>query len=99
MKALHRLWVALVLAIAAVMLAAPVCAHEMTMAEMEVREVAPGEFFWQWSAQNDKRPLDGDLVPHWPDVCESGPNRVSCGAGGLKGTLSVEGVGKQYSAA
>ncbi len=34
----------------------PAHAHEMTMAEMEVREVAPGQFMWQWSATNDKRP-------------------------------------------
>jgi hydrogenase/urease accessory protein HupE len=74
-------------------------AHEMTMAEMEVRETAPGEFFWQWSAQNDKRPIGDDLVPHWPQSCVTSPNRVRCAAGGLKGTLAVDGVGKTYSAA
>ena len=26
-------------------------AHEMSMAEMELRETAPGEFLWQWTAQ------------------------------------------------
>jgi hypothetical protein len=36
---------------------APARAHEMSMAEMEVRETSPGEFFWQWSAQSDKRPM------------------------------------------
>ena len=45
------------------------------MAEMEVRETAPGEFFWQWSAQNDKRPMGDDLTPHWPDGCDAGPER------------------------
>ena len=30
-------------------------AHEMTMAEMEVRETAPGEFLWQWGA-SDRAP-------------------------------------------
>ena len=74
-------------------------AHEMTMAEMEVRETSPGEFFWQWSASNDKRPMGNDLIPHWPERCESGPNVVHCGAEGLKGTLTIEGVGKRYSAA
>lgn len=69
------------------------------MAEMEVRETTPGEFFWLWSAQNDKRPMGDDLVPHWPESCTPGPNLVHCGAAGLKGSFSVEGVGKRYSAA
>jgi hydrogenase/urease accessory protein HupE len=87
------------LAVVAVLAPATASAHEMSMAEMEVRETAPGEFFWQWSAQNDKRPMGNDLAPHWPEACTAGPNRVRCGAGGLKGELSVDGVGKRYSAA
>jgi hydrogenase/urease accessory protein HupE len=78
---------------------APAQAHEMTMAEMEVRETAPGDFFWQWSAANDKRPMGDDLVPHWPDNCKAAQNMLRCGKGGLKGTLAVEGVGNTYSAA
>lgn len=74
-------------------------AHEMTMAEMEVRETAPGEFFWQWSAASDKRPMGSDLIPHWPEACTSAPNMVHCGASGLKGTFTIDGVGKRYSAA
>jgi hypothetical protein len=89
-----------VLPIVAVLgLASPAHAHEMTMAEMEVRETAPGEFVWQWSAASDKRPMGNDLVPQWPDACTSGPSAVHCGAGGLKGTLAIDGVGKRYSAA
>jgi hydrogenase/urease accessory protein HupE len=87
------------LMIAAALLAAPAQAHEMTMAEMEVRETAPGEFLWQWSAQNDKRPMGDDLVPQWPDSCHAGPSVLHCGAAGLKGTMAVAGVGKRYSAA
>jgi hydrogenase/urease accessory protein HupE len=78
---------------------APAHAHEMTMAEMEVRETSPGEFVWQWSASNDKRPMRDDLVPHWPESCSAGPSSLHCGTGGLKGTLEIEGVGKRYSAA
>ena len=74
-------------------------AHEMSMAEMEVRETSPGEFFWQWSATNDKRPMGDDLVPRWPERCQAGPNVVHCGSEGLKGALAIEGVGKRYSAA
>jgi len=85
--------------IAQALLAAPVHAHEMTMAEMEVRETAPGELFWQWSAQNDKRPMGDDLRPRWPDSCTTGPFVVHCGAAGLKGTFTIDGVGKRYSAA
>ena len=78
---------------------APARAHEMSMAEMEVRETSKGEFIWQWSAQNDKRPMGADLTPKWPEVCTAGPNVLHCGQDGLKGTLSVEGVGDRYSAA
>ncbi len=90
------------LAFAAALLPAPARAHEMSMAEMDVRETAPGEFLWQWSAQNDKRPIGNDLIPHWPEACAPGPNVLHCGSGssgGLKGTLTIDGVGKRYSAA
>ncbi|HVR62819.1 MAG TPA: HupE/UreJ family protein [Polyangia bacterium] len=87
------------LAATAVLPVSPAAAHEMTMAEMEVRETAPGEFIWQWSAQNDKRPMGDDLVPRWPAGCSGGSGAIHCGAGGLKGTLSVDGVGNRYSAA
>lgn len=89
----------LLLVAALVALSSPTWAHEMSMAEMEMRETSPGDFFWQWSAQNDKRPMGGDLKPHWPEGCEAGATLVRCGAGGLKGTLSIDGVGKRYSAA
>jgi len=79
--------------------ASPVRAHEMSMAEMEVRETAPGEFVWQWSAASDKRPMGNDLVPRWPEACSAGPSALHCGSDGLKGTLTVDGVGKRYSAA
>jgi hydrogenase/urease accessory protein HupE len=101
--ALRRAWPAsaLLMMIGMVLLPEqPARAHELTMAEMEVRETAPGDFFWQWSAQNDKRPMGDDLVPHWPEACAAGgPNLVRCGSTGLKGALTVEGVGKRYSAA
>ena len=92
-------WLLAALMVAPALLAAPARAHEMTMAEMEVRETAPGEFLWQWSAGNDKRPMGDDLTPRWPASCAAGPNILHCGAAGLKGTMSVDGVGKRYSAA
>jgi hydrogenase/urease accessory protein HupE len=74
-------------------------AHEMSMAEMEVRETAPGEFLWMWSATNDKRPGSEGLNPLWPENCIAESSALRCGEGGLKGVLTIEGVGKQYSAA
>jgi hydrogenase/urease accessory protein HupE len=99
MKLLLRLMLLIALVAASAFSVLPASAHELTMAEMEVRETAPGEFLWQWSAQNDKRPMGDELKPRWPDTCQTAPNRVSCGQGGLKGPLTIEGVGKQYSAA
>src|SRR4051812_21060959 len=82
------------------LLATPARAHEMSMAEMEVHETAPGEFLWTWSAASDKRPMGDDLKPRWPERCrQAGSNLVRCGNDGLKGTFTVEGVGKRYSAA
>jgi hydrogenase/urease accessory protein HupE len=43
--------------------------------------------------------MGNDLVPHWPASCAEGPNVVRCGAGGLKGPLTIAGVGQRYSAA
>jgi HupE / UreJ protein len=94
-----RFWLVLTLAAAALLSPAPARAHEMSMAEMEVRETSAGEFVWEWSAINDKRPMGNDLTPHWPAGCEGGDSVVHCGAAGLKGTLAVDGVGKRYSAA
>jgi hypothetical protein len=93
-------WRASIVAAAMITLAAsPARAHEMSMAEMEVRETSPGEFLWQWSAASDKRPMGSDLVPRWPEGCSAGPTTLRCGADGLKGTLTIDGVGKRYSAA
>jgi hydrogenase/urease accessory protein HupE len=99
MNELLRKWLLGVLVIAAALFASPARAHEMSMAEMEVRETSPGEFIWHWSAANDKRPMGDDLKPVWPDNCTPGPNVLRCGKGGLKGTLAIEGVGERYSAA
>jgi hydrogenase/urease accessory protein HupE len=94
-----RTWLVLALLSLVALVAGPARAHEMTMAEMEVRETAPGDFIWLWSATNDKRPMGDDLVPKWPEVCEVGPAALRCGKEGLKGTFGIEGVGKRYSAA
>ena len=73
-------------------------AHEMSMAEMQVRETAPGEFFWLWTATNDRSPSQS-LTPVWPEGCRAEGSALRCGTTGLQGTLAIEGVGQRYSAA
>ena len=34
-------------------------AHEMSMAELELRELAPGEFFWQWTSSGNNEAGEG----------------------------------------
>jgi len=84
---------------ACVVLASSVAeSHEISMAEMQVREVARGDFVWQW-APGEKRPVADDLTPVWPDSCQSEGNFLRCGEAGLQGVLTVKGVGRRYSAA
>ncbi|MBC7779424.1 MAG: HupE/UreJ family protein [Proteobacteria bacterium] len=73
-------------------------AHELTMAELEMREIAPGQFVWQWTASGT-RPAADELTVVWPAGCTADANVVRCGEAGLRGTLGVDGVGKRYSAA
>jgi hypothetical protein len=73
-------------------------AHEMSMAEMELRETRAGEFLWQWTASGSK-PASEELTPHWPSDCVEESNLLRCGPGGLSGELTIDGVGERYSAA
>lgn len=73
-------------------------AHELSMAEMELRETSPGEFLWQWTASGDKAPAVV-LTPIWPESCTAEMNMLRCDEKGLFGTLQVKGVGEIYSAA
>jgi hydrogenase/urease accessory protein HupE len=72
-------------------------AHEMSMAEMQVRELAHGEFFWQWSASEKRAPAEV-LNPVWPEACQAQASLLHCGKEGMQGILAMEGVGKAYSA-
>jgi hydrogenase/urease accessory protein HupE len=74
-------------------------AHEMSMAELELRETAKGQFIWLWAGGGDKRAPGQGLTPRWPDGCVAETNALRCGEGGLRGTLEIDGVGKNYSAA
>jgi hydrogenase/urease accessory protein HupE len=85
------------LAAAALLCGFQAAAHEMTIAELELREAAPGTFLWQWTAT--ELPPGQELTFGWPETCVSEPNVLRCGAAGLSGRVAVEGVGRSYSAA
>jgi len=82
------------------LLAPAASGHEMSMAEMEMRQISGSDFLWQWTASGAK-PAAQELTPVWPEGCTSAPesNLLRCGEKGLTGTIKVEGVGKRYSAA
>jgi hydrogenase/urease accessory protein HupE len=101
LNAMRRLWLSMMVFIALVLSGgwhASALAHEISMAEMQVREIAPGEFFWQWGT-TEKRAAKDDLTPVWPENCVVEGSMLHCGEDGLQGKLSVDGVGKAYSAA
>jgi hypothetical protein len=79
-------------------LAGTAAAHEMSMAEMEIRQISPTELQWRWTASGN-RPADEVLKLTWPEGCHAEQDRVRCGSAGLSGKLTVKGVGKTYSAA
>ena len=93
-----RGWLHRLLPIALALLAGTAAAHEMSMAEMELRQISPKEFLWQWTASGN-RPASEVLKPIWPEGCLAEENVVRCGDAGLSGTLAIAGIGKGYSAA
>lgn len=94
MRRAVRLWLWLCCALWA---AGPVSAHEISMAELQLREVSRGEFLWQWTAGN--RTGDGALKPRWPAHCQDGGAGVlHCGPDGLAGPFVMDGVGRDFSA-
>ena len=93
-KALLLLWIALCGASA-------VLAHEMSMAELDMRETAKGQFIWNWGQSGTGKPVASDLTPAWPEGCVAVAQELSlkCPPTGMVGTLAIDGVGKRYSAA
>ncbi len=92
-----RPWLRVLLLVLLALCGAGARAHEMSMAELEMRETAPGQFVWQWAA--GERPAERYLKPVWPEGCHADANVLRCAEGGLKGVLSVDGVGQKFSAA
>lgn len=71
--------------------------HEMTMAELVLRETSRGEFLWNWSAT--EQVADSELSVLWPEPCQAEESVVHCGQGGLRGRLEIAGLGKSFSVA
>lgn len=91
-----RGWIAALFAL----LALSASAHEMTIAEMTVRELQSGTLLWSWGAPAQDKPIDAELAVHWPEGCASEEERqLRCGPQGFAGVLGVDGLGRSYSAA
>ena len=88
-----------IMAVVLTMICSSVWAHEMSMAEMTMREVGPGEFIWSWGTPGKNRPVAEELTPVWPSGCVPAAQTLQCGPRGMVGALTVDGVGKAYSAA
>lgn len=73
-------------------------AHETTIVDLRVQEVAPGDYVWSWGVPAKGKPVNEDLHIEWPSVCESRGQGLRCGPTGLAGTVTINGVGKTYSA-
>jgi hydrogenase/urease accessory protein HupE len=73
-------------------------AHEMTLAELDLRETSPGQFILQWGVGERRAPSE-EITVRWPSECRAEDALLSCGAEGLSGAVSMQGVGKSYSAA
>lgn len=84
------------LLLAVLLPAAPVGAHELSMAELDVRQLNATEFVWQWTA--GQRSGDVVLQPRWPAGCGDDNGTLRCGPEGLAGRLGVDGLGKRHSA-
>ena len=91
-------WLRTLLLAALGLLASAAAAHELSMAEMELRQLSRSEFLWQWTASGS-RPASQELNPVWPEGCRAESNLLRCGEAGLRGTMAMKGVGKRYSAA
>jgi hypothetical protein len=78
------------------LVALPAAAHEMSMAEMEMRQASPTDFVWNWGAGN--RTGETVLRPRWPAGCNDDNGVLRCGPDGLTGRLGMDGVGDKFSA-
>jgi hypothetical protein len=74
--------------------AAPVTAHEPTIAVLELQDQGKGHYLGNWTLP----PVDMNLKPIFPPQCNWTPPELNCGERGLVGRLSFEGLGSKQSA-
>jgi hypothetical protein len=86
-------WAALI-AILAFLCAAPAFAHEPTIAVLELRDQGKGHYLGSWAMP----PTDITLKPIFPPQCTWIQPELNCGARGLVGRLSFDGLGSKQSA-
>jgi hydrogenase/urease accessory protein HupE len=79
------------------LLAGSAHAHELTLAELDLRESAPGQFILQWGPTERRAPSE-EITIDWPSQCHAAEGVLQCGTEGLSGAVSMQGVGKSYSA-
>lgn len=96
----RQMWRALLQAVLALGLLLPAVApaHELSLADLRLREVKTGEFLWNWGNGGLGRPPQDELAITWPPGCNAQGDQLLCG-NGLKGELAVAGIGDSYSAA
>ncbi len=88
------LWLAVLLGLVALMSATPLAAHEPTIAVLELRDQGKGHYLTDWAMA----PVDQNLKPIFPPQCTWTPPELDCGARGLVGRMSFEGLGSKQSA-
>lgn len=86
------------LALVMLMLFGGASAHELSIAEMEIRQLSATDFVWQWTASGNV-PVSQELTPKWPESCAVDGSLLKCGREGLRGKLTIDGIGQTYSAA
>jgi len=91
-------WVRRVAILAIAWVCAHAAAHELSMAELQVREVSRGDFVVQWGPGEKSAPADS-MRPQWPEHCRAQGNAPRCGEQGLSGVMAMKGVGDRFSAA
>lgn len=94
LKGRVRLCRAVLLGLFAVLCTEPALAHEPTIAVLELRDQGKGHYLGNWSLP----PVDVTLKPIFPAQCTWTPPQLDCGARGLVGRLSFEGLGSKQSA-
>jgi hypothetical protein len=72
-------------------------AHELDAVELLIQQSAPDQYTWGWVAKGLHRSALENIAITWPSTCEAKKNRLQCPNNGLKGKLSLEGLGASVS--